>query len=782
MNIFSLFSGIGAFEKALSRMKIPYDLIGFSEIDKYAVKSYCAIHNVDESKNLGDITKIDETTLPKNIDLITYGFPCQDISLAGKQKGLFNEDGTQTRSGLFFEAFRIIEETKPRVAIAENVKNLTSKKFAEQFKIVLESLEQAGYTNYYKVLNAKDYGIPQNRERVFIVSIRKDIDNGTFTFPEGFPLELRLKDMLESEVDEKFYLKDTANFFIKNSFDMERKGNGFRFEPHVQKNANVAKTITTRAGARMDDNFVADIESDSATFKFDSTNKEITLKQIGQIYGTEREPNPQAGRIYDADGISPTLDSCSGGNRMPKVATEPSIQRVDIPQTVKVRKYPVDCELLCECLRNHKNDSGLTNKDIAEALNVPITKVEHWFRQDDCFAIPDAEIWFQLKTLLDIGTDVFDLSIMTFEEKEGVYEKSERHYSADGIIPTLTSATAAEKIIEPSLKIRKLTPKECFRLMGFDDSDFEKAEAVNSNTQLYKQAGNSIVVPVVEHIIKALFDCGALENEREKKTMELKINAVTLPETISFNYEELKNELIEKTAKYETMVYSDDQIKLAKEDRANLNKLKKALNDERIRQEKEYMQPFNVFKAQINEIISIIDKPILMIDGQVKEFEEAQKKEKLEQCKLIFEATAHPEWLQFEQIFNQKWLNASVTQKAITEEIDTAIETINNNISALQILPEFSFEAIEVYKTTLDINKALEEGKRLAEIQKKKAEAEAQALSQVPEEEQLKQINEQARNTIAEREWIGFQALLSTDEAKELGQYLRSKNIQYKAI
>ena len=275
--------------------------------------------------------------------------------------------------------------------------------------------------------------------------------------------------------------------------------------------------------------------------------------------------------------------------------------------------------------------------------------------------------------------------------------------------------------------------------------------------------------------------------------MELKINAVTLPETISFNYEELKNELIEKTAKYETMVYSDDQIKLAKEDRANLNKLKKALNDERIRQEKEYMQPFNVFKAQINEIISIIDKPILMIDGQVKEFEEQKKKEKLEQCKLIFDATAHPEWLNFEQIFNQKWLNASVTQKAITEEIDTAITTINNNISALQILPEFSFEAIETYKVTLDINKALEEGKRLAEIQKKKAEFEESqkkavesmqdmAESAVQTAESLNKMADAITETVTEREWIGFQALLSTEEAKELGQYLRSKNIQYKSI
>ena len=214
MKELSLFSGIGAFEKALDNLKIPYELIGYCEIDKYASKSYAAIHNVDESMNLGDITKVNEKELPKDIDLITYGFPCQDISLAGKQKGLFNEDGTQTRSGLFFEALRIIEETQPRVAIAENVKNLTSKKFSKQFKIVLDSLEQAGYNNYWQVLNAKDYGIPQNRERVFVVSIRKDIDTGTFQFPKGFALKLRLKDMLEDEVevDDKYYINRNWHF------------------------------------------------------------------------------------------------------------------------------------------------------------------------------------------------------------------------------------------------------------------------------------------------------------------------------------------------------------------------------------------------------------------------------------------------------------------------------------------------------------------------------------------------------------------------------------------
>lgn len=159
----SLFSGIGAFEAALRNLSIPYELVGFSEIDKYAIQSYCMIHDVDQSKNLGDITNLDTSILPNDIDLITYGFPCQDISLAGKQKG-FEHDGERTRSGLFFEALRIIEDTKPKVAIAENVKNLVSKRFKNEFETVLSSLDEAGYNNYWKILNSKHFGIPQQRE------------------------------------------------------------------------------------------------------------------------------------------------------------------------------------------------------------------------------------------------------------------------------------------------------------------------------------------------------------------------------------------------------------------------------------------------------------------------------------------------------------------------------------------------------------------------------------------------------------------------------------------
>ena len=135
---------------------------------------------------------------------MTWGFPCQDISVAGKLKGV--EIGT--RSGLYYEGIRILKETMPKYLIIENVKNLTSKRFKETFDMILKDLEDAGYNNYWRVLNAKNFGVPQNRERVFIVSIRKDIDTGTFEFPTEFDNGLRLKDILENEVDEKYFLSE----------------------------------------------------------------------------------------------------------------------------------------------------------------------------------------------------------------------------------------------------------------------------------------------------------------------------------------------------------------------------------------------------------------------------------------------------------------------------------------------------------------------------------------------------------------------------------------------
>ena len=205
LKLLSLFTGIGAFEKALERLNIDYELVGFSEIDKFAIKSYCAIHNVPENKNLGDITKINIDKIP-DFDLLTWGFPCQDISIAGRMEGI--KKGT--RSGLYYEGYKILKAKRPGISIIENVKNLTSTRFKEQFETILKDIEELGYNNYWQVLNAKNYSVPQNRERIFIVSIRKDIDKNNFVFPSPVELKLKLKDLLEDTVDDKFYLTENG--------------------------------------------------------------------------------------------------------------------------------------------------------------------------------------------------------------------------------------------------------------------------------------------------------------------------------------------------------------------------------------------------------------------------------------------------------------------------------------------------------------------------------------------------------------------------------------------
>ncbi len=215
MKYLSLFSGIGAFEKSLKNLGIDYKLIGFSEIDKYAIKSYCAIHNVDESLNLGDITRIEKEKLPRFIDLITHGSPCQDFSIAGKQAG--GDKGTETRSSLMWNTVDIVEWCLPKYVIWENVKNLLSEKHRHNFDNYIEIMDKLGYNSYYQILNAKDYGIPQNRERVYTISIRNDIDKSDFKFPEKELLQLKLKDVLEDEVDEKYYLSDEKISKIQNS-------------------------------------------------------------------------------------------------------------------------------------------------------------------------------------------------------------------------------------------------------------------------------------------------------------------------------------------------------------------------------------------------------------------------------------------------------------------------------------------------------------------------------------------------------------------------------------
>lgn len=279
--------------------------------------------------------------------------------------------------------------------------------------------------------------------------------------------------------------------------------------------------------------------------------------------------------------------------------------------------------------------------------------------------------------------------------------------------------------------------------------------------------------------------------------MEMKVTEYQLPEKISFNFEELKQELTAKVSMYETMVYTAENIKDAKADRANLNKLKKALNDERIRREKEYMIPFNEFKAQVQEIINIIDKPCMIIDKQVKEFEEKQKQDKLDAITEFFNSTTHPEWLHISQIMDEKWLNASVSMKSVQEAIDARLDQIEIDLTTLSDLPEFGFEATEVYKSTLDINKALNEGRRMSQIAKAKAEreaeqarlkAEAEAKAAEPKTDEVGsnnteiQENEPVKTTSGIKQWIKFQAFMTVEEALALKQFFKDRNIEFKAV
>ena len=490
MKVLSLFSGIGAFEKALDNLGVPYDLIAYCEIDKYASKSYAAIHGVDESLNLGDITKVDEKALPKDIDLITYGFPCQDISLAGKQKGLFNEDGTQTRSGLFFEALRIIEATQPRVAIAENVKNLTSKKFAEQFKIVLESLEAAGYANYYQVLNAKDFGVPQNRERVFIVSIRKDIDTGFFQFPVGFPLKLRLKDMLEAEVDEKFYLSNGEKEYM-NRDSLGNYSNRWTYANHSDAEKSVCLTANIHRGVP----YNVLIEMNKTSVKVREATKAGYAEAVEGDSVNLEQPNSKTRRGRVGHGVAQTLNTATSQ----VVVVEPQVLRQVRTEYGKEIRKAYESGETDEKWAAMKEWAPRTD-GIANTLSTV---------QKDNYVVEPVQKFSKNKS---INHDMVE-PINT--EKDGTARTIKSQYFKNGYANLTNDNTLGGKYActgaTDGLRIRKLTPKECFRLMGFDDSAFEKAEAVNSNTQLYKQAGNSIVVPVVQYILQELFDCGALQ-------------------------------------------------------------------------------------------------------------------------------------------------------------------------------------------------------------------------------------------------------------------------------
>ena len=407
IRIFESFSGYGSQSVALGRLRrdypsVEYEIVGISEIDKYAIEAYNALHpNVP---NYGDISKIDWAEV-SDFDLFTWSFPCTDISIAGDQKGF--EEGSGTASSLAWECLKAIRVKRPKYLLMENVAQLVSQKNLALFNKLRGAISSLGYDNYTEILNAKDYGVAQNRPRVFMVSVRRDLGL-TYHFPKAFTLEKRLRDYLEPVVDEKYYLSDK---FIKGCIDhcdrKQSEGCGFKFEPTFGD--GVAKAISTLAGSRQTDNFII----------------EPRVMQVGNIWpDTEKFKNRTMGRVYNPDGISPTINCCGGGDREPKI-----IQRA------------------------------------------------HGFNKGNAF----------------------------------------------DICPTITSSAWQDNnllsLVESGeYRIRKLTPRECFRLQGLEDCDIDKIQSTGiSNSQQYKLAGNSIVVDVLYHLFRKLFvDTG---NEKEQMTL-----------------------------------------------------------------------------------------------------------------------------------------------------------------------------------------------------------------------------------------------------------------------
>lgn len=408
LKVLELFAGIGACSKALERLGVKQKIVDAVEIDKYAVKSFNAIHGTKFEPQ--DITTWDKDIA---VDLIMHGSPCQDFSVAGKGAGGDKDSGT--RSSLMYETLRIVEKLKPKYVIWENVKNLLSKKHRHNFDAYIEAMSELGYVSKYQVLNAKDYGIPQNRERVFTVSVRTDGNSDEydafeqdFHFPERQPLVKKLKDILDDEVDEKYYISDAMmNYFMGVNQKPSKFPRRERFLANInRKDQDRANSITTNPGQRPTDNFIV----------------------------ASRGRNPD--------------------NPSDRTLGTPTVQRLE------------------------PRFDGCTNT---------LTSVQ----KDNYVAIKTAN-----KQGYDLAQDGDGVDLAYPDSK------TRRGRVGHGVSKTLP--TSDSQGVLDGFRIRKLTPKECWRLMGFDDSDFEKAEKVNSNTQLYKQAGNSIVVNVLEGILRNL--------------------------------------------------------------------------------------------------------------------------------------------------------------------------------------------------------------------------------------------------------------------------------------
>lgn len=439
-----------------------WSLVNFCEFDQYATKSYCAIHSVDESLNLGDINEVDENNL-QPFTMICGGSPCQDFSVAGEQKGSVwtckdcgheynpltvhwskrdkcpccdSENIEKTRSSLLVEYLRVIRANKPNFGMYENVKNIVGKKFKETtFKLFEEELHEYGYNTYWKVLNAKDYGVPQNRKRVYLIFIKKELDNGKFVFPKGFDNGIRLRDILEEEVKEKYYISEEK---VK------------KFIANLQEN---------------------ETEDESNSPKFIGN---INRPDFGTGY---------AGGVWDTNNISPTLTTMQGGGRQPHIVC-------GIDKSLNSTKFIENANCLTA-----REDRGISNrKSEGTAVIECIGNVNPSGNGMNGNVFSEDGLAPTLTTNKGEGSKI--LQIPRGFNKGGLHD----------ICPTLSAHSwQCNNFVKEQIRIRKLTPKECFRLMGFEDSAYEAASKLVSNSQMYKQTGNSIVVDVLYYILVELY-------------------------------------------------------------------------------------------------------------------------------------------------------------------------------------------------------------------------------------------------------------------------------------
>ncbi len=497
-----------------------WELVNFCEFDKYATKSYCAIHDVYESKNLGDITKVDETELD-DFNMICGGSPCQDFSVAGKQKGSVwtckecgheynpltvhwnerdkcpncgSENIDKTRSSLLVEYLRVVRANKPNFGIYENVKNIVGKQFKDTtFKLFTDELEEYGYNVYWKVLNAKNYGIPQNRERVYLLFIKKDLDNGKFKFPEPFDNGLRLKDLLEDEVDDKFYISDEkVERFITNLNDK----NSLLYDPCQVKREGKSREYSEYAPTLT-----------SRDYKDPRLVNENVVRQVGNISDCNGAwDNPQVGRVYDVSGCSPTLNTCSGGGHEPKVITgiDKSYNNPKFIETANCITSREDRDIsnrksegaaVLKIGNINPSGNGMNGSVYSEEGLSPTLTTNKG--EGNKVAIKQATKQGYIEC--EVG-GVADLSYPDSKTRRG------RVQDNGNTCPTVTATETGICKIESPIRIRKLTPRETFRLMGFSDENFDAAQKAGvSNSQLYKQAGNSIVIDVLYYIYVELY-------------------------------------------------------------------------------------------------------------------------------------------------------------------------------------------------------------------------------------------------------------------------------------